>query len=863
MQLKRFLLYSAVSAAAGFGISASAYAQDQVTEVIEVVGIRGSLDRALDIKRDATGVVDAISAEDIGKFPDANVAESIGRIPGVAVSRQFGEGDAISIRGASNALTLTTLNGQNVSSSGWYSQQAIDRTFNYQMLPPEMISGIEVYKSSQANLVEGGVGGTVNVKTRKPLDLDPNAIFASLKVAADSTATDEKDPALSGLYSFKNDAETFGVLISAAMSEYTLERRGNEGLPSWGGRIAPVHFQQDRERTAYDIAAQVAPNDALSLNLHYMNLELVADSVNTAIWIPSDLANCDFNYQGTAIFCENNNGAAGDSFWDVRPRNATMESEVVDFTIEYEGSGFTASAQVGTTDSSGGTDFETNFGYLFGIGGADGIVDATGDVVDFQLDDPTFNLPAAGTYAAWEGLQQGAVVNQPRTDEETYFQADVTFDVELGAINSLQAGVRQTDHDIEQSQNRPTFNAYNLTSTDPDSLTSGTVTAGMDGFTLPAPDGSAMIGYTLDRIDEWHSVRSGFGTISEDNTAAYLMANFEVDGLKGNLGFRYVSTDASTTFYAPDPTVIGETLANNNGYSRDISEEETSYSEVLPSLNLAFDASDDVIIRFSAAQVIARPNYNDMFGNSALVGYNDTVPGNESVRQGNVGLEPYKAFQSDLAWEWYYGESNLLSIAYFIKDISSFTTFSSTPGVSIGIVDPDSGVDSWTIQSLTNGEGGEVKGFEFQLQHDFGNGFGGLFNATLANSSAEAINYPDRNTQFSDSSDETFNVVGYFENDLFSARAALTSRSEYFIRETGFYGAREHQDYTTLDLSFGYNLTDSIGLTAEVTNVTEEDSVQVGRDLTNPPVSDRTTFDYPAYAYEGERRVIFGVNGRF
>ncbi len=147
-------------------------ATNESVEVIEVRGIRRSLAEAVNTKRFATSVVDAVSAEDIGKFPDSDVGEALGRIPGVAVNRQFGQGQQVSIRGASNQLTLTTLNGQNVASTGWYDQQSIDRSFNYSLLPPQLISGIEVYKSSQADLVEGGVGGTVNVNTRKPFDMD-------------------------------------------------------------------------------------------------------------------------------------------------------------------------------------------------------------------------------------------------------------------------------------------------------------------------------------------------------------------------------------------------------------------------------------------------------------------------------------------------------------------------------------------------------------------------------------------------------------------------------------------------------------------------------------------------------------------
>lgn len=143
--------------------------------------MRASMKASVNDKRFSDAVVDAVTAEDIGKFPDGDVGESLGRIHGVAVNRQFGQGQQVSIRGASSQLTSTLLNGHSVASTGWFDQQAIDRSFNYSLLPPEMVGGIQVFKSSQADIAEGGIGGTVIVKTRKPLDLDANSVFLSTK----------------------------------------------------------------------------------------------------------------------------------------------------------------------------------------------------------------------------------------------------------------------------------------------------------------------------------------------------------------------------------------------------------------------------------------------------------------------------------------------------------------------------------------------------------------------------------------------------------------------------------------------------------------------------------------------------------
>ena len=136
---KSALMLGSVAAVAMMGFVGTAHAQESGAELEEVLvtGIRGALKNAVDIKRNSTAVVDAVSAEDVGKFPDSDIGESLGRVPGVTVGRAFGQGASVSIRGAAPQMTLTQLNGQNVASTGWYDQQAIDRSFNYSLLPSQ------------------------------------------------------------------------------------------------------------------------------------------------------------------------------------------------------------------------------------------------------------------------------------------------------------------------------------------------------------------------------------------------------------------------------------------------------------------------------------------------------------------------------------------------------------------------------------------------------------------------------------------------------------------------------------------------------------------------------------------------------
>ena len=187
-------------------------------EVIQVTGIRGSLKENINAKRFADGVVDVITAEDIGKFPDKNVAESLSRITGVAVSRDFGEGEKITIRGAGPKYNRTLLNGQTVGTADWFILDEATRSFNYTMLPSVIVKGLEVHKSPTASIDEGSLGGTVILKTRRPLDMDANTASISLE-AQYSETSGETDPLISGMYSWKNESENFGFMISAVQQD--------------------------------------------------------------------------------------------------------------------------------------------------------------------------------------------------------------------------------------------------------------------------------------------------------------------------------------------------------------------------------------------------------------------------------------------------------------------------------------------------------------------------------------------------------------------------------------------------------------------------------------------------------------------
>lgn len=240
-RLARALLISVsvmgVAAAQAQDVAATAPAQQPAAapqdggdqgNTIVVTGYRQSIEQSLRQKREANAFVDVITAEDIGKFPDKNVADSLQRVPGVIIERDGGEGSKVSIRGLSSDLTLTQLNGNFIASA---DSGDPSRSFNYTLLPANMISSVETFKSPEARLDEGGVGGTVILKTRRPLDLEPWTGFVSAEgVYAD--VSKKFEPQVSGQLSWRNADETFGILVGATYQERR-NRTLSAGTESW------------------------------------------------------------------------------------------------------------------------------------------------------------------------------------------------------------------------------------------------------------------------------------------------------------------------------------------------------------------------------------------------------------------------------------------------------------------------------------------------------------------------------------------------------------------------------------------------------------------------------------------------------
>jgi TonB-dependent receptor len=267
----------AVAVAIGTAVSIPTVAvaqDDERIEEIVITGIRGSLNRAMDIKRTSKGVVDAISAEDIGKFPDANLAESLQRITGVSIDRQRGEGSQVTVRGFGPEYNLVTINGRQMP-----THNGVNRSFDFGDLASEGVAGVQVYKTGRADVPSGGVGSTINISTPEPLKGEPTLSLAAKSVYDTSTRTgDDITPEFSGIYLGRFLDDTVGIAVTASKQTRNngvnaasiggwFTRPGDDVLPDGSTQVRVVNDanQINRPQTAdesYSIPQSMAYNIA-------------------------------------------------------------------------------------------------------------------------------------------------------------------------------------------------------------------------------------------------------------------------------------------------------------------------------------------------------------------------------------------------------------------------------------------------------------------------------------------------------------------------------------------------------------------------------------------------------------------------
>ena len=887
----RDILKGTASALALTLAAGAAQAQDTPAEEagnddeIVVTGIRGSVLEAIETKRELDVIADVLASEDIGKFPAKNVAEALQRIPGIVVNREFGEGERVSLRGTAPNLTKTLLNGHSVATADWFilDQVASTRSFNYLTLPAEIVGRLEVYKSPQADVEEGGVGGTINVITRNPLDLDPLTITASVQ-GVYSDLRGKVDPQASGLISWKNADESFGILIGGIYQKRRTRRDGVEvfgyrSFPVGGGQSALVPtligstmFQQERERYGGNIGIQFRPSDELEINITGLYSRFGADNFNQnyIAWGEQAIAGGGTITNATVVdgvavsgdVASRNGGTEGFGVvYDGIDRKAVAKTVSADFDLTYTPSdALTVHFKAGWTKADGDTSNE-NFIEFAGPGAFSYNLDARAPEVSFSNPDP---LNPAGVRPDFARIQ--SVTND---DEEKYVYLDLEHEVDWGPLNAIKIGAKFTDHDRAAERfatNGPVFTpglrCNGVACVSADFATGG----GMPGDLLDniAAPGTLTDYWRIDpaKLRQIYGSQSGPHTdqfvvpgntysINEKTYGGYAMAKFGGDDWRGNVGLRVVKTDQ---------TSVGNIIGGSNpqftnpfgGFTPTTA--ERSYTDVLPSANLSVDLSEQFVLRFAAGKTVTRPDFVDITPGTDL---NGTLL---TGRGGDPNLDPYRANQYDVSLEWYPDRETIVALALFYKDIQSYivntTSVEILPGQFVPGSEPAGCVPApggpaglfncpFQINRRSNGPGGRNQGFEVQVSRPIWGGFGVIANYTYSDAKANSGDPIPGNSK------HTLNLTGYYEDDLLSARLSYNYRSKFFI-DIDRASPLNQAALSSLDASVSFNLTENIALTADAINLTNEEIEQFSG-----------TPDRPRAIYDNGRQFYFGVRFRY
>jgi len=826
-----------------------AQAREGQDGAIVVTGIRASIQASLNQKKRNDMVSEVITAEDIGKFPDKNVADSLGRLTGVnvvtgsAAAGGFGENSSVSIRGTDPTLNLTLLDGHSIATGDWFvlDQTSGGRSFDFSLLPSEIVGKLEVYKSSQADLPEGGIGGTVNLHSRMPLDLPSGTATVTAQANYNDLAA-KWEPQVSGLFSWKNNAESFGILAAGFYQKRAFRRDGQEFLgytsyDNFGGSgqtaIAPnligeAYFRQMRIRKGGTLAVQFRPSPQFELDLNGIYTRMDANNVNSnsMAWISNVIGNAQSALTSYTIA----NGVVTSANWaNTTPGGTPVNGRVQDdifrnslsstWVINAEANWHPTSAlsvhgELGYTKGEGETKdtyaWETYWhtGVSYAINGKTATVQYPG-----LPSDPT-SAAYLDNYYSWSW---GGHITSP--DKETYAKADVEYAFDNSWLKSIKVGGRYTDH-----KHSLDYIAYawagNGANSGTQNINLGTV---FSGETTPDNYGSGLgtfPGYSLSDQDlvlqelatnggrKFDFYPQASFSVREKDAAVYAMARFDNDSnWRGNIGVRAVHTDLSTTQYTATPTP-GEQTVNSifcPASGCGIEPVHHSYWDILPSANLTYDIRPDLLLRLSAARVMSRPGYAQLAGAFTL---NDTIL--TGTAGGNPYLKPTRAWEYNAGLEWYYGKQSLLSATFFYLDISSYITQATFTGFYTTLQHPQGA--NFTITGPVNGPGGTNKGVELDWQQPLGYGFGVIANYTYSDAKNRNGGPIDGNSK------NTYNLTGYFENKLLSARLAYTFRSKF---QSGIDRATPmwQDNYGQLDGSLIVHLTKYLDLTADAQNL--------------------------------------------
>jgi iron complex outermembrane receptor protein len=859
---------------------------DNSLQEIVVTGIRKSVELSIEAKRDSTELTEVVTAEDIGKMPDKNVADSLARLPGITTSAAganeggFDENDRVSMRGTNPSLTQTLINGHGVAAGDWFvldQVQTVGRSVSYTLLPSEIVSKVVVEKSSSASLVEGGVAGSVDIITRKPLNFSKEFTLEASVGAVYADLPSKTDGQYSALANFKNDANNFGIMLQLFSETRRLRRDGVEILGydtiAPGSAIATAHpdlsnvqypteigaafFTQRRQRNGGMIDIEFKPTDDITLDLTGFSSKLTATNYNRnyLMWSThfvnfgaGQAPDPGYVVQNNTLTKANFTGVPG-TFYGVydqisRPDETATANFVNLDTTWNASSALSFFGQVGYSWGDGKTPHQDVSETQPGLGSGAGYqLNGMGSAPNFNLGNTVNTTPTPGGVPVTFGWIFGAADIDIR-DTEKWAKIDSKYEIDNSAWKDLKFGVRYEAHDrtsptgVAQGPLAPGMNPANYPqgfSNYPSNFNTfgGNIPTGIWYWT-PEQLAAYNSPTNVNRNPVTREYYQYLFAVHEKDTAGFVQADFKGDNWAANVGVRVVHTQEDAISYTQvDPTTPGAILTSAFGPFAGI-EREHNYNDVLPSANLKLDVTHDLVARFAASETMTRPDY------SALAGFTNLTPpgapcppgvtpsvggcGVGSGSGGNPDLKPIRSTNFDAGLEWYFAKRSLLSATAFYMDLRNYVGFGSEikTYTTFSSQFPNGTQVPYNLTVPVNAKG-RVDGLEFAYQQAFTDNIGFIGNYTYADGKQTSNVQPNPDGSPGDNrlvgtSKNTYNVSAYFENQMFNARVGYTYRSAFFSgldRSTAF----SQDAIGTLSAALGYTMNEHFSITVDAMNL--------------------------------------------
>ena len=764
-------------------------AQDDSTVVV-VTGIRASLQRSMNIKKNSDGVVDGISAEDIGKYPDTNLADSLQRVTGVSINRVNGEGEQITVRGFGPGYNMTTVDGRIMPAStigvigggqGSDSNQGNTRAFDFSNIASDGVQAVQVYKTGRADIPAGGIGASVNIATLQPLIHPGSEGSITIKgLTSDhpglGTVLDKKSvtPEISGAYQWTNDSGKFGIAAFGSYQEKTGSTR-SDTVNAWSvykysdwltsGQApsaanitnAPTNMNQlvaaptdsrytyaedDLKRTNAAVVLRWKPTEDLTVtaNTMFAHTEETEARSELTNWFsrgPYKAVTFDGDSTVDSIVSATDTVPPGkDQGYENELRAVESSIESTGVNIKYQpNDNWTLTADLSSSQSSSGgnnpdgtssttvsvaqtyvTSNTTNYGPLQApvqhvvldptqsATGKQDIGSISSGYSNQFFSRQTDKIQQAkfdATYAVDDNSKLSFGLDAYKNVNE---EAAYSYQAQFGDWGGLNPGDVQKygGADIKTFCMTCQFSSVDLGNTDGTAYRFNAVTAyhGLEAYYASAnfanvlPSGKAV-------SNAPHLNGFSHNEVEEQVTAAY--AQFAMKGefltrpVKILAGVRYENTDVTVTAFQNTPTNLRWDQKNNfsvvQGTDVQAYAFKSHYSNLLPSLDMAMNITDDFIGRMSFSVTDARPQYSSMY---ATVGVN--APGDASYNggvytasSGNPALKPLVSENFDVSAEWYYGKNSYVSLGYYRKAVQNFIGNGTTDTNLFGITDPASG----------------------------------------------------------------------------------------------------------------------------------------------------------------------------